>query len=200
MQTNGDYEDILLRLLAGEGDYLVLGSDYARSEIEEELRSPSPNINLYREYAAVDVRLNPLRRPRDSSDPTRSAMLAEEATPAPAPPSPSSGPPRTPGVSAPGPPSEAPPAEPPPEEGLAPASGPLVSRGHATSASSLAPRRPAAGRCSWCRQTLPRRDILNFCPFCGAALHKAPCPTCGEELEAIWRFCVTCGAAAGDPA
>lgn len=59
VQMNGDYEDALLRLLAGEGGYLILESEPALRDLREELRSPNPNTGLYREYAAVDVRLNP---------------------------------------------------------------------------------------------------------------------------------------------
>lgn len=57
-EMNGDYEDALLRLLAGEGDYLELESDTARERIRLELRSSNPNTGLYREYAAVGVRVN----------------------------------------------------------------------------------------------------------------------------------------------
>ncbi len=57
-EMNGDYEDALLRLLSGEGDYLTLESDAARDRIRRELRSSNPNTGLYREYAAVGVRLN----------------------------------------------------------------------------------------------------------------------------------------------
>ena len=65
VEMNGDYEDALLRLLAGEGEYLLLESDHARREIRDELGSPRPNRGLYREYAAADVRLNPVSLPRD---------------------------------------------------------------------------------------------------------------------------------------
>ncbi len=58
VEMNGDYEDALLRLLAGEGGYLVLESAPALQTLREELSSPSPNSGLYREFAAVDVRLN----------------------------------------------------------------------------------------------------------------------------------------------
>lgn len=58
-EMNGDYEDALLRLLAGEGGYLTLESDTARERIRLELRSSNPNTGLYREYAAVGVRLVP---------------------------------------------------------------------------------------------------------------------------------------------
>lgn len=167
--TNRDYEDVLLRLLAGEGDYLVLQSEYARSEMEEELRSPSPNTGLYREYAAVDVRLNPLLRPRDLPDPVAKDTAADEVLPAPSAPSVS------------------------PE--VLPTSGAVAPR---LPSEARSPE-PLAARCSWCRQTLPQCDMLNYCPFCGADLQKVPCPTCGEEIEVRWRFCVACGAAADDP-
>ncbi|TFH66333.1 MAG: hypothetical protein E4G90_04100, partial [Gemmatimonadales bacterium] len=59
VEMNADYEYALLRLLAGEGDYLSIESSTARQEIREELDSPNPNTGLYRDFAAADVRLNP---------------------------------------------------------------------------------------------------------------------------------------------
>jgi hypothetical protein len=59
VEMNADYEHALLRLLAGEGDYLAIESRSARQEIREELESPNPNTGLYRDFAAADVRLNP---------------------------------------------------------------------------------------------------------------------------------------------
>jgi len=56
---NGDYEDALLRLLGGQGDYLILESARAKSEILKELESNNPNTSLFRDFASVDVRLNP---------------------------------------------------------------------------------------------------------------------------------------------
>ncbi|MDZ7780920.1 MAG: zinc ribbon domain-containing protein [Gemmatimonadota bacterium] len=65
VEMNGDYEDALIRLLAGEGGYLVLESDHALEDLRSELQSRNPNTGVYREYAAVDVRLNPGRREGD---------------------------------------------------------------------------------------------------------------------------------------
>jgi hypothetical protein len=59
VEMNGDYEDALLRILAGEGGYLILESEPALRVLRQELESPNPNTGLYREYAAVDVRLAP---------------------------------------------------------------------------------------------------------------------------------------------
>ena len=59
VEMNADYEHALLRLLAGEGDFLSIESTTARKEIREELDTPNPNTGLYRDFAAADVRLNP---------------------------------------------------------------------------------------------------------------------------------------------
>jgi Double zinc ribbon len=61
VDMNGDYEDALLRMLAGEGEYLLMESEHALRDLRQELRSANPNTGLYREFAAVDVRLNPAR-------------------------------------------------------------------------------------------------------------------------------------------
>lgn len=58
VEMNGDYEDALIRLLAGEGGYLILDSEHALKDLRAELEAPNPNTGLYREFAAVDVRLN----------------------------------------------------------------------------------------------------------------------------------------------
>lgn len=58
VEMNGDYEDALIRLLAGEGGFLILESEPALRDLQAELETPNPNTGLYREFAAVDVRLN----------------------------------------------------------------------------------------------------------------------------------------------
>lgn len=215
VEMNGDYEDALLRLLAGEGDYLVLESDHARRELQGELESSNPNTGLFREFAAADVRLNPARLPSSSpgaepaagdggvsdheDDGARPSPhdlfgdsvlldLSEEDRAvavedlAPEPPSPS-GTPRGSGGRA----SHASPRAPEPER-----SGAAV---HATEVPGV----PAAGgECRWCRGTLPHRENLNYCPFCGASAHSVPCSGCGEELELDWRFCIVCGTEAAE--
>jgi hypothetical protein len=58
VEMNGDYEDALIRLLAGEGGFLILDSEPALRDLRAELDTQNPNTGLYREFAAVDVRLN----------------------------------------------------------------------------------------------------------------------------------------------
>ncbi len=58
LEMNGDYEDVLLRLLAGAGDLVVLESPEAREQIRRELDSKNPNTGLFREFADAPVHLN----------------------------------------------------------------------------------------------------------------------------------------------
>ncbi|HSJ25099.1 MAG TPA: hypothetical protein VK929_10545 [Longimicrobiales bacterium] len=52
---NADYEHALLRLLAGDGDWVQLEPASARDIILRELNSSNPNVSIYREYAGCDV-------------------------------------------------------------------------------------------------------------------------------------------------
>ena len=166
VEMNGDYEDALLRLLAGEGGYLILESGPALRALREELESSNPNTGLYREFAAVDVRLDPARLPG-------SGVRAPAA---------------------PAPPAVAVPVEAPVSiSELAPSRPDAPAR--AASVTPPAPAvDEVLDSCRWCRAELPHRPGMNFCPFCGTDIHVVPCPGCGEELEPEWRFCIACGA------
>jgi hypothetical protein len=172
VHMNGDYEDALLRLLAGEGGYLILESEPALRDLRAELDTANPNTGLYREYAAVDVRLNHASLDlallaagggRDFADEMETAEPVSMADLAP---------------------SEA------ARDGMAIVPpGVDVFQDRAPAGVDLVP-----SSCQWCRAELPVRDNLNFCPFCGTDLKVVPCRECGEELEPEWRFCIACGA------
>jgi len=208
--VNGDYEYALLRLLSGEGDYVLMESDPARRRLLDELDAANPNTGIFREYAALDVRLNPVRIPagaaptmaaaspqpppaarqelfpheeggKDREDEEQvsvfgSAQSAREVEAAP--------PPVVASVRAslPKPAVEAPVLSPPRSRVVA---------APAPSMPATKPDRPEA--CQWCREALPKRASLNYCPFCGTDVNLVPCPSCGEELEPEWRFCIACG-------
>ena len=186
---NGDYEHALMRLLSGESDFLEMESEAARREIREELDSNNPNTALYREFAAVDVRLNVVRLehavdsvvPQEEGEApshydqeggmdedTQDAydeMDDEDIQNVPL--------------------------------GAFATSGPLdpemveeATNGHALSRERLG---GAPDVCRWCRESLPQRDNLNYCPFCGTDVTLIPCQSCGEALESNWRFCIACG-------
>jgi hypothetical protein len=165
VQMNGDYEAVLLRLLAGEGDFLTLESEPARREIQNELLSTNPNVGLFREFAAVDVRLNPDRLGEAVVEPAE----AEDSL---------------------GFPSEA--AEPP----VAP-EPPAAGLSFGEDPSPAAPVEPTVGgaSCPGCREALPDRSDVRFCPACGVNVRAVDCAACGRELERGWRFCAACGAA-----
>ena len=81
VEMSGDYEDALIRLLCGEGNYLLLDSTVAREEMQKELTSRNPDTGLFREFAAVDVRLNPERVPKgDGLEPRVGVEVAEADT------------------------------------------------------------------------------------------------------------------------
>jgi hypothetical protein len=216
VEMNGDYEDALLRLLAGEGDFLVIESNDARQTIREELAASNPNTGIFRDFAAADVRLNPQMLglvddsvPEDAagepvSEPEEVYETFEEVFEV-----------EEPEVVA--------QADDTPMEGLSfgaidqPAvteepvaeSAPFgaETQEHADLSDTGQADLPDAGvveeveedaseppgTCPWCRESLPSSGSLNFCPFCGSSLKVVPCSECGEELELNWRFCVSCG-------
>ncbi|MHB1223017.1 MAG: zinc ribbon domain-containing protein [Gemmatimonadaceae bacterium] len=47
--------------------------------------------------------------------------------------------------------------------------------------------------CRYCSGALPRDRAATFCPHCGENLTVRHCPACSAELDAAWRFCVSCG-------
>ncbi|HSM06557.1 MAG TPA: zinc ribbon domain-containing protein [Longimicrobiales bacterium] len=188
VEMNGDYEHALLRLLAGEGEYVEIESEAALREIREELDSNNPNTGLYREFAAVDARLNVARI--GDAIPLAGRPAAPEADIAPPPNDEENDMDEGSG-------------EPMYDDaeddaiqnvplGAFATSGPLdpemVEESGGGATLSDAPE-----VCRWCRETLPQRDNLNYCPFCGTDVTLVPCQSCGEALEPTWRFCIACG-------
>lgn len=200
-EMNGDYEHALLRLLAGQGGYLRLESEHALSEIREELAGRNPDTSLYRDFAAVDVRIEPGMVP----DAAAKGASAEEAG----------------GREADGSDADEADANDPDDSGgggaaagvalgemdsLAPDAGEVPDTSDAATTfvegadpgtSEPVAAEPEGGVCSWCRSELPAREGLVYCPFCGENQSRSPCRSCGEALEPDWEFCISCGAKKG---
>ena len=182
-EINADYEHTLLRLLAGEGDLARIEPREVRDKLRMELDSPNPDVGLFRSYAACDVwvSIDPSDVPETvnaappevssweeeflhEDDEDEASILDFEPEPhAPA---------RFEIAAEPGDedaPTQARPAE-------------RARRAHMDSVP-----------CGFCSAELPADRLVNFCPLCGTDQSQQPCPSCGEMLEPLWRFCVACG-------
>jgi hypothetical protein len=168
---NGDYEDALLRLLAGQGEFLILESEPARAKIRRELENSNPNTGIYREFAAVSVRLNPARlsaalsseaeRGRERSNGLQTTLDALDSDLGDSTPS------------------------------------PVDSGGDGPAKVGRSEGVPSQ-QCPDCSVALPDRENLRYCPRCGANLFVVPCRHCTEPLERGWLYCVACGEPATD--
>jgi len=182
VEMNGDYEDALLRLLSGEGEFLILESTVARREILEELESSNPNTGLFRDFAAADVRLtsahesvdagDDLEGESDGLDTSDLADLLAEADESE---------------------SSDDLDDDEDDEEDQPEDDPIADRDVETTEVKDSPPDGDAEVCHWCREDLPERNVLNYCPFCGSDLRLKPCAGCNEELEPGWLFCPACG-------
>lgn len=188
IETNGDYELALVRLLAGERGYLQGQSDMQEA-LKQELAGNNPNTSIFREFAASRVALpsDSVRRAehvfargghapaaamatastaRSSSEP---AVVRQSAIPVghSVEPSSPSLPPTTP---------------------IAPAAAQRPPRAEAREVPGA-----AGERCRYCSGALPPGRPVTYCPHCGQNLTIRRCPACATELDLAWKFCITCG-------
>jgi hypothetical protein len=143
LETNQEYELILMELLTGARGYLDV-DERLRDQLGKELLSSSPEPSRVREFADAHVAINP-------------AALAVVG------------------------------AEDKPEPAIAGA------RTSTRSVAQVTNDRAAEHRCRYCGGDLPSGRSPNYCPHCGQNLQVKNCPACGAEVEAGWRFCITCG-------
>lgn len=170
-EMNADYEHALLRLLAGEGDFARIEPREVRDKLRMELDSPNPNVGVFRNYAACDVWISV-----DDVDAESTASWEEEFV-----------------------------GE---NESEIESESEIDSGSETESEAHVAPRfeiaaqereeesveeTPRSNACTFCGADLPGDRLVNFCPFCGTDQSQQPCPSCGELLDPLWRFCVSCG-------
>ncbi len=201
LDTNQDYEHALLRLLSGERGYLI-GDPQMQADLRAEIESPNPDLTKFRAYSTTMVSIAPdgarsaeppaLRRPGSGG----TDAIPSTAAPAPAPTAtaqaaadrPTLGvPDQATATARPAPPR---PAAPPPAPPPLDVPQPTLS---ATGQRSIV----ASGRCRYCSGELPEGRTITYCPHCGQNLTVLNCPACGTELDVGWKFCTTCGRAAG---
>lgn len=202
VELNGDYEDALLHLLAGVGGYLELDSEPARRRLQRELDTSNPDTGVFREFAAVDVRLNsdevkaPPELALDGKEPDTGGKEDEPAVGA------SKTEPDIGGKTTSGDrkasPQESSARESSQSKQTRPALQPKATKVPSPKRTSGAgsgstPGSSVPEACPDCSSDLPARDNLRFCPFCGANVFIAPCEECGEVLDRDWSFCIACG-------
>jgi hypothetical protein len=143
LETNQEYELLLMELVAGSRGYLDV-DEKLRDGLGKELAGAAPEPSRVRDYADAHVSLN-------------ATAAAQVAT---TPPAGTEAPQRTPLSTA------------------------AVAAGVADEV-----------RCKYCGGVLPMARAMNFCPHCGQNLQVLNCPACGAEVEAGWKFCISCGKA-----
>jgi hypothetical protein len=208
LDTNQDYELVLLQLLSGARDYLVV-DEQMRERLARELASPHPDPGAFREFSTSQIALSPgaVRRVQSGAlgeaEPalagaTRAAATETTQRFAPQRPQPSASVPASAATTAPM-------SVPAPRRTSAP-----TNNAGSTASPSTAPRAvaaPVAGsarptntivpqsgeQCRYCNGALPAGRRITFCPHCGQNLTVVNCLACGTELELGWKFCTTCG-------
>jgi hypothetical protein len=176
LETNQDYELVLLDLLAGPRGYLVV-DDRMRDVLSAQLASPNPDPAVIREFASSHVALAPewlnLLDAESRTSGTQGAVGGGSPSPL---------------------------SSPRPTGSFA--IGPTATAGATSDAGPRRAPRPitvAAGdHCGFCKGELPPGRQIQFCPHCGQDLTMVHCPACGSELERGWKYCVTCGRSAAD--
>lgn len=181
LQSNQDYERVLLELLAGPRGYLVV-DDRMRDVLAAQLESATPNPAVIRDYASAHVALAPEWLHLLEAQTRGSGTQGAVGTPTPG---------RGTGTHRTG-------------SGSIPIAGtPAGSMGASAEAAPRRAARPIAiavdQHCSFCNGELPAGREIVFCPHCGQDLTIVHCPACGSELERDWQFCVTCGRSSGAP-
>jgi hypothetical protein len=192
LDTVEDYEAVLLRLCAGEGDLVWTEPEEARKRFVEESRSSNPDLTaLYAfENVYLSFRPEPLLWALAPDPQADNAPPATTTEPSPAGPSPEE--------------LEPAPSGPEPDESVLvlgaarPEMPPRLEDTDATLADVVEPVEPPRPTCLYCGGSLPINRTVNFCPHCGQSQTQILCPECRSEVEPGWRHCVNCGAAVGE--
>jgi hypothetical protein len=195
LDTSEDYELVLLRLCAGEGDLVRTEPGDARERFAEEVQSPNPDLHVLHSFEYVELLLRP--------EPLMRALEAGAGAGA------DHAPPRRPAEPAPGPElvlgssqfgdiRDSDTAELPVVEALRRPDDDEVPGLHGPAEPDETSPDQAAPACVYCGGSLPVHRAVNFCPHCGQSQTQILCPACRSEVEPGWRHCVACGAAVGE--
>jgi len=188
-----DYETLVLRLCAGEGEF-VQAEPATRDALLAELKKPLADLALLRVYGDTHVvlRTDPLLtvidvHPEQRYAPPGQSVIAPADEEAPEPPVEDAQ--QTSGE------------EDQDDEDDAWVPDPVF-EANASAVTPLDPGTPVIppatldktqARCPFCGGLLPPRMAINFCPHCGMGQDVGTCRACGADMDVGWRFCVSCG-------
>ena len=196
-----DYETLLLRLCAGEGDF-VQTDPATQAVLLAELQKPLADLALLRVYGDthIVVRTDPLLAAMDVRPEERYAPPGARTSPPPE--APEAAETETDEASAP----ETDGQDNGADDGWVPDpvfeanAGALVAKAPEPAERSEDPESPSEpdkpsgpARCPFCGGLLPPRMMINFCPHCGMAQDVGTCRSCGADMDVGWRYCVSCG-------
>lgn len=212
-EMNADYEHALLQLLAGIDGLARIEPDQAANELRNELKSPNPNVGLFRKFAACDVWIADPGDAEPSLPVDQDQVDVRSATASADTHEPGAGDvfsgQRTAAAFAEEPFAPEPvddtdavaPADPDDDvleldanEVVNETQPAAMRRDQPMSPSSDATPSDGPRRCAFCDTPLPAGRLIRFCPHCGADQTRRPCVECGEPLDSGWRFCIACGA------
>ncbi len=185
--THQDYEMTVLRLLAGERDYLRLEPAEACEKLRAETAAVNPDTGFFRNFADAQVLVNRIAAERHLRG---HEIVAPHADPDPEP---------SRGVAA----APDPPPDPVPvvvAAALPVAEPPSPPRGSREPVFELVEPSDLleSDHCVYCGGPLPTNRDVNFCPQCGQPASGEPkCPACGLPVDVGWSYCVGCGRATG---
>lgn len=225
LDTNDDYLHCVMQLLAGERGY-IFADDLLQDDLKAELSALNPDLSALTTYRTAKVRIASAEAQRvlagdtaiDLRPPTPAATdivspiarasapvnTAAPTAPLSRPSSPVAIPTAPRGVSPVAPAAATPTVEPAPAVVASPR--PVTPPDTSALREHVAPvvspvgvpavAEPDTHECPYCSQSLPTDRSLKYCPHCGLNLRIRRCPGCSAEMEAEWKFCVTCGRSA----
>ncbi len=172
--THQDYEMAVLRLLAGERNYVQLEPGTVREAMQREIATINPDPAYFRSFPDAQVMVNGRAAER--------VLLADRAYA-----------PTTPDedeelVDATG-------ENPVPVQYVPPS----AFRAASSPPSGSKPKDPlTANQCEYCGGVLPGKREARFCPHCGQPQEgDLRCQGCGSELDVGWAYCLACGRPTG---
>jgi len=190
--SKAEYDVDLLRLIV-DADTLQVPESALLEAAQKELRSPEPGLAVLQRFAASEVMLRTAASARAGRGPSEAEVTDRLDVEAEG--SVETGPPIADLETGRGRGSFVPGLDDPmlvPQDESADALG----RKKAPAPQRLeeaAPADRATGRCRSCREPLPDRTGVRYCPRCGADQERWPCPSCGEQVERGWSYCALCG-------